>query len=202
MATATISRADLRIQQRWIPKGSTEVRHALGVCYTEDIGRNGRELFTAIAYNGTSSKRAFYESYRTREARDKRVRDFFAGLESHAVMMTDIKVERSKPHTLAVGDIIHHSWGWDQTNCDYYQVIAVTDHGATVREIASKTVSGGTFAHGMAGYRTAVKDGFCNDAFRIQVDGSNHVRSMSKGPLAHGSANKWDGQPDYCSWYA
>ena len=33
--------------------------------------------------------------------------------------------------SLRVGDILYSSWGWEQTNIDFYQVIAI--RGCTVR---------------------------------------------------------------------
>jgi len=35
------------------------------------------------------------------------------------------KEERTKPHTLKVGDILYCSWGYDQTNVDYFKVSEV-----------------------------------------------------------------------------
>ena len=41
-------------------------------------------------------------------------------------------------HSLKVGDILVDSWGYDQTNIDYFQVIGVEELFVTVREIATK----------------------------------------------------------------
>ena len=35
------------------------------------------------------------------------------------------KEERIKPHSLKVGDILYCSWGYDQTNVDYFKVSEV-----------------------------------------------------------------------------
>jgi len=35
------------------------------------------------------------------------------------------KEERQKPHTLKVGDILYCSWGYDQTNVDYFRVKSI-----------------------------------------------------------------------------
>jgi hypothetical protein len=44
---------------------------------------------------------------------------------------------------------------------------------------------------------TPVKDAFCGETFKVRIDGHNYVTS-----LEHGCASKWDGRPDYHSWYA
>lgn len=46
-----------------------------------------------------------------------------------------------------IGTLLCNSWGYDQTNIDYYEVVARSKTGAqvTLRRIASKTVSAGEF---------------------------------------------------------
>ena len=41
-----------------------------------------------------------------------------------------------------VDDILHHSWGYDQTNCDFYQVVEVKKATVILRKIGSQTVPG------------------------------------------------------------
>lgn len=187
--------AALRIASRYIPPNSVTVEHRLAVCYTQDGTRgNGSQYFSVMCYIGAAGKAAFYESYRTAEQRDKRVADTFAGLERSEVARRERKSERSRPHTVKVGDIIHHSWGYEQTQCDYYQVLAVTAHGATIQAIAGEPVPG---SEGRDCCRmVAVKDKFCGEPFRVRIDGYGHVG------LPHGSARVWDGTAKYCSWYA
>lgn len=38
-------------------------------------------------------------------------------------------------HLPLVGDILVSSWGWDQTNIDYYQVVAVTKASVRIQKI-------------------------------------------------------------------
>ena len=63
-----------------------------------------------MGYRGKAGKHSFYESYRREEERNKRVESFFAGLESAEQYKLERKAEREKPHSLKVGEIIHHSW--------------------------------------------------------------------------------------------
>jgi hypothetical protein len=41
-----------------------------------------------------------------------------------------------------VGDILHHSWGYDQTNCDFYQVVEAKKASVILKKIGAKTVPG------------------------------------------------------------
>ena len=38
-------------------------------------------------------------------------------------------------HDFKLGDIIRYSWGYDQTNIDYFQVVAVTAKTVMIREL-------------------------------------------------------------------
>jgi hypothetical protein len=195
-----------RVLTRWTPKESREIQHPLGTCYVyeKSVGAFAKVTYVALGYAGTSKKSAFHNSHRTEEVRDRQVKEFFAGLESSAKLKADYKAERSKPHTVNVGDIIHHSWGWEQTQCDYYQVLSVTAHGATIQAIDSETVPGSDTG-GMSDRRLPIKDQFVRrcgsgpveEPLKVRIDGRNYVTT-----LAHGSATVWDGSPKYCSWYA
>jgi hypothetical protein len=47
--------------------------------------------------------------------------------------------QRAKPIGLVVGDVLRSSWGYDQTNIDYYQVTAVVGaQMVEIREIAQQ----------------------------------------------------------------
>ncbi len=46
------------------------------------------------------------------------------------------------PHNVKVGDIFNMSWGYDQTNNNFFQVTRVSDKGVWVREIGCKGVAG------------------------------------------------------------
>jgi hypothetical protein len=47
-----------------------------------------------------------------------------------------------KPHNIKVGDLYEMSWGYDQTNVNYFQVTRVSIKGVWVREIGAKSVPG------------------------------------------------------------
>lgn len=44
-----------------------------------------------------------------------------------------------------IGDILYASWGYDQTNIDYYQVVAVTKSSVRIREIGKRYAQGDHF---------------------------------------------------------
>jgi hypothetical protein len=181
------------IQTRYIPKGATMTETPLGVVYTyESAGR-----LYAIGYHGRACKPDFHYSYRSAESRAEAIARFFAGLEKHEANKKQRAAERTKAHTLPVNAILHHSWGWEQTQCDFYVIVRVTPHGAYIRPIADETVEGSTISHGMADMRQPKIPIECVGPERfVYISGYNSVG------LEHGSAHLWDGKPQYCSWYA
>lgn len=46
------------------------------------------------------------------------------------------------PEPVKVGDLFSMSWGYDQTNVNYFQVTRLTPKGVYVREIGAKGVTG------------------------------------------------------------
>ena len=91
-----------------------------------------------------------------------------------------------------VGDIFASSWGYDQTNVDFYQVLKRTPTTVAVAQINSKIVSGqgspsekvmpvvGSFDHRGKKGRKKLKD----------WDGSPYISRSS-----YESADLWDGKP-------
>lgn len=47
---------------------------------------------------------------------------------------------KETPHGIKVGDLFDMSWGYDQTNVNYFQITRVSEKGVWVREIGSKSV--------------------------------------------------------------
>ncbi len=196
---ATASKADkiaVRIANRYIPPNSAKVEHRLATFYTVDglTGPKQKPFYSVICYIGTAGKCTFYYRYNKAELRDKQIADTIAGLESSEAMKADWKASREKPHTVKVGDIIHHAWGWEQTQADFYAVLAVTAHGATIQAIQSQSLEHG--AQAMSCREIPIRDAFTGEPFKVRISGDNHVG------LKHGSAGVWDGQPKYHSWYA
>lgn len=101
-----------------------------------------------------------------------------------------------------VGDIYHFSWGYDQTNCDFYQVVSVKGHYAEIREIGQKRAESETTGNGMSEYRLPIKDAFLEkeEAMKKKIQFSNGKPYFKMA--SYGWCDQWSGTPEYCSWYA
>jgi len=98
-----------------------------------------------------------------------------------------------------IGDIIVNSWGYDQTNVDFYQVVAMTTKTIKIKEICDKMVEDSGYGNGMACHTRPIKDAFVQDGDEykliVKKDGDlSQVRSYY--------FSKWNGRDMYKSWYA
>lgn len=74
-----------------------------------------------------------------------------------------------------VGDILYSSWGYDQTNIDFYQVVKVTEKTITVKEISYKS----EYDSSMSGYKVPVKNAFIDG-----IEYSRKVITTEKNPIS------------------
>ena len=137
--------------------------------------------------------------YHSEEQRQKAIEGYISSAESRVSgKMERAREQREYQHNYKIGDILHSSWGYDQTNCDFYQVVEVKGKFVTVREIGHKIAETET-GNSMADYRVADKDQFLMDAPPLR-------RKVLKGDVikinSYQRAYKWDGRECYCSWYA
>jgi hypothetical protein len=124
--------------------------------------------------------------------------------EEHKKLRQEWRGTNEQREKIKVGDIFCCSWGYEQTNVDFYQVVFKSTAGATVglREIACESV--GLTGNSMADHVIPRKDVFITNApiikKRVQFSGGNPVLTMS----SYSSASLWrsDSKPEYRSWYA
>jgi hypothetical protein len=95
-----------------------------------------------------------------------------------------------------VGTILHHSWGYDQTQCEYFEVIEVKGASCTIREIAAATVPGSEGF--MCDSRVACPGNFIGPAMK-KIIGEYGVKIRSHSAAASPCE---PGESNYCSWYA
>jgi len=144
--------------------------------------------------------------YKTVEARDNALQMAIESQNKHKALVQERKQARKgSPELLSKADpgaIFHWSWGYDQTNCDFYQVISRKGYMVTVREIGQSVVENSIYSHGMADQRLAIKDSFLENKkpFVKKVQFSSDGRPYLS--MDYGWCDLWNGQPEYCSWYA
>ena len=138
--------AEKRAQYRqiMIPKGATpDPRNSdAGACYLlEYPGNDTHARFVAMAFRGSAGKPEFHYSFRSAEQRECKIVEFFARIASHQEYRAKCRTEAAAAqYDVKVGDIFVASWGYDQTNIDYYQCTAlIGTKMMEVREIDSQS---------------------------------------------------------------
>jgi ssDNA-binding Zn-finger/Zn-ribbon topoisomerase 1 len=108
---------------------------------------------------------------------------------------------------VSVGDIFYNSWGYDQTNVDFYKVVRLTGAGVEVVPIGSKVVSGDAYNESVVADPSSIRE---FDVI-IGIDRGDAQRSKvcrlrdggTWGPYIvlsrDHSASKWDGTPRHQS---
>lgn len=161
------------VEGRYVPKGYT--RRA----YNEKLGV---EIFVndattcAIAYSGKRVvNHDWHLRFRSKERMAEYATDWLRRLEANAERKATQKAERT-PHTLKVGDLLRSTWGYDQTNIDYYQVTALIGKTMVeIREIAQSSRETGY----MQGECTPVPDVFVGEPKRVRPSANNAVKVCS-----------------------
>lgn len=112
--------------------------------------------------------------------------------------LSNIKEYQEPQHNIKKGDIFYHSWGYEQTNIDYYQVIKTTKK--TISLIRIKGSAEEYNNSGMTGSVIPIKDNFVDDETIRKtpylLDGKWCIS------FEYGAGSQWDGEPMNFTNYA
>ncbi len=176
-------------RQNYIPENATHTRHddiKVDV-YTYDL-HNGAPCL--LVFGGRRNKPDMYFKYSTEERRQEALDRYLESARKTLTYKAARRAERKAPNTLEVGAILYTSWGYDQTNVDFYQVVdKPSAHFVTIRKVASQTVS----SNGSMDYVAPLEGEFTEQGKRVKADANNSVR-ISDG---RGRATEWNGEPKY-----
>jgi len=176
---------------RYIPAGYTVLKQTEhGVVYRSQ--HDGSPI--AIAYAGKRKDSAWHYRFNSEERMIEKTEEFLAGLQAWEDRKFLRKLERrAKAGQVEVGDIFSNAWGYDQTNVEFYQVIAKTNGTFTIQEIAQRSL-GEAPSGPMSDYVTPVKDVFLKDS-KPMVKTSLNMKHGCLSPVAPGAKV-------FSSWYA
>ncbi len=175
-------------REMFIPTNSIEekVEDANAVIYRY-TATNGKPAAAMFGGRRTKPDSRYY--YGTEEAREAAIERYLDGARANHAYKAAKRASKKNPNTLAIGDVLYTSWGYDQTNVDFYQVVdKPTTHFVVIRKIASETVPGD------GNNVVAMPNRFIDEVGkRVKANADNTVK-ISDG---RGSAWEWDGQPKY-----
>lgn len=173
----------------WIA-GAEVLEDGTGTVIAYLFGRNDRPI--AYGFTGRRTKADFRYSFRSLDEARRYAKNWLktAGEEAKAD-----QIQRAFEHTLKVGDILVSSWGYEQTNVEFFEVVKTKGKKTVVlrqRNVVRGPEKGFMTADAVPG------NGFSSNKLRtFRVRSGNWVRLNS-----YSSANPWDGKPQRISWYA
>ena len=102
------------------------------VVYSQEV----RGKIVAMAFAGKATKPMWHYIFGSAERLAEKIKSQVESLEAHKAMVAERRKARFAPHTLVGGEVFRTSWGYEQTNVEYYEVVGVRGQMVEVREIA------------------------------------------------------------------
>jgi len=102
--------------------------------------RNGKPV--AMVFGGKRSAPDWWFNFPTEERREEKIAEWIANQVSRAASTKARRKARYEPHGFKVGDTFYASWGYDQTNVDFYRIVELKGKTmAKVVPVCGKTIS-------------------------------------------------------------
>lgn len=154
--------------------------------------RNGQLI--GIAFRGQSQKPSWHYRFQSAQEQEQHEQDFIKSVRAGEQAKKEYRQKKNAPHTLKPGDILFTSWGWEQTNIDFFRVVAVKSKTITLQEIGATSVTATGWASDMV---IASPENIIGTPFLKRADGFNRVKLDRSR-----TAQPYDGRPLHRSWYA
>lgn len=163
----------------YIPKGAVKVasKASSAVAYLYDRG----DKPCALGFFGKADKPAFQFRFEKPVNRTVYVAKWLQNMDEIQARRDKAKATRkavlgAKQEALKVGDVLQCSWGYEQTNIDYFQVVELFGkRGVVIRKIACESVD----TEFMQGRSVPAVDQFIGEPMRKQVSDSGSVKIYS-----------------------
>lgn len=171
-----------------------------------ETGYNANNLPTAklvqntpkAKYSKTKTLKNYY--FKSEERRTEWINEVVAEYqrsENAKVERREKIAELVKTVKVAIGDMFVYSWGWEQTNIQFYQVTNIKGQTLELREVKQNIRQTGW----LTGYCTPIKDDFKNEKpwnkrIKCLSDGKPYVSTE------YGWCSLWDGNEESWTAYA
>ena len=141
-------------------------------------------------YKGESGKPVSHYYYGNETHRQETIDKIKRNVDNREKLLEERKKARKNlVNPFEIGDILTSSWGYDQTNVDFYEVIGVTNKSVKIEKIGSKTISD----NGPGGLGVVPDTSWRSGNVMLKRVGTNGYVSLT----SYSCASKWDGIPQY-----
>lgn len=181
----------------YIPAGATKVSpKAGGVEFHIYENKAGQPC--AVCFIGKARKPSWRHRFASSALREQYIKAQIENVAKYNAQKAARRAEQNKPHNWTPGLILSASWGYDQTNVDFYEVVEVIGKTMVRLELIGKqrATDSSDYSHGMAQEIVPDPDRRTGQFFRSKV-----IDGGAAGKFGY-RARPWDGKPAYESWYA
>lgn len=181
----------------WIPKQvdkKIDRPDLAAVVFYPTVISGGKHL--AMGFHGKAAKPDFHYSFKTEQERDAYVDRYFDNLAANRKRKEEYKAS-AKLHaqafleSLKPGVILSDSWGYEQTQVEFYQVVERKGSKVCIQEMGAVTVPG---SEGRDCRRVMPGAAFGPKIWKVVRGQSIKIESCIALTL-------WDGKSCYNSWY-
>lgn len=167
-----------------VPKQAVRVidkkSDAVAYVYTNRVGQ-----LCARVFYGKQTKAVIACYFANAGQREKSIKVAFESRQAFLATKAEWRAKRKAvQNTYKVGDLFRWTWGYDQTNVNYFEVIESKGRYVTVREIAAKAIEDAS----MTGKRTPLPGQFLERAEAkrcLAGDGSIRIEPWKRGGRAY-----------------
>lgn len=131
-----------KITPRFIPENAKVYKpeglpNVIIYLYTNQNGK-----YCLLAYKGKARKPILHVAHMTSERRLSNLNTYVRNWKRYQAQNDAYKAERALPSKLHPGDIVYLTWGHEQTNVDFYEVISLTKSrkSAKIRPLKNRII--------------------------------------------------------------
>lgn len=191
-----------RLAQREFYLKGLDIKEYKDIKTVIGTGYNTEGRPKAVAFTGTRGKPDFYYNFETEQQREEYINQFIEKQKNKLQRKQEMQAKKQAPALaeipFKIGDIIYNSWGWEQTNIDFYEITRVTKASVFIRPIQGEYTDEGY--SNMSGFLKPIKGKYTGREQRkaIQWHNGNPYIKFEFG----GYSKYQEGEEIYCSWYA
>ena len=188
-------------RESYVPTGAIKITDknsdAVVYCYTIAKGKPG-----ALAFHGRAIKPDWHHTFADAAFRERKIRSYFEGRQrvvaARAKRRQEFKAGQAVPHSFEAGHVLYTSWGYEQTNIEFFQVTKLIGrHMVEVCKIARVDASKGNEPW-LTGKTLPSLDAVIGKPLRRRANA--HSKSIRIDNVR--TAFLWDGQPKNWTAYA
>jgi hypothetical protein len=153
----------------YIGKGSTKIsdKNSDAVAYLEDRPnvQTGKMRYFVVAFVGKQTKPIANFYYTKPETRAAKIKEIFDGRQASMKYKAEQREANKQTPDYAVGDVFGTCWGYDQTNVEFYEIVAIKGKTATLRELAQDRKE----THWAQGHTVPLPGKYIGEAFEKRI---------------------------------